>query len=265
MKSKDEEAITRCQKSLSLNNPFMLESKTEEIKHFAHNKKRYISALNEIGSLTKNMPCQINILDIGTSPFTFILRKKFRNAQIYSVDYTKKFERACKLHGIHFKKVDLNKQKISFGETKFNLITFLEVIEHLKIDGKQVIGHIADLMNPGGYCILQTPNKYTPKRIIANILTQITLNRLFKPSSVADESVHFREYSLDQLSSVINQVKKTRVIKKEHSIYFDEIDSASVYRKYPRLFQPLIFVNYFIVKNIPFLRRGTQIIFQKVD
>lgn len=268
MKSKTEQLIDNYLKNLAKESVFIEGSLSREIKYIAHNKERYICALNEIEALLKSVNYlpnlkvgekkQICILDVGTSLFTFILREMFSNAEIYSIDYTNKYKEVCKLKRIHFKKIDLNKQRISFGATKFDLITFLEVLEHLLTDGKQVIENIASIMALNGYSILETPNKYSPKAQIDKIFS------LSKQKTSSKEFVHFKEYSLGEIVKIINGIKKIKIIKKEHLMYFDGINSATVYRRYIRLFQPLIWINYLVVKNIPFLRRGIQVIFQKV-
>lgn len=265
MKSKNGQFIIKYQKKLSAKDHFMLGSLDEEMMYFMHNRRRYIHALNQIDKLRKNNHQNIRVLDIGTSPFTFILSERYKKAQIYSVDYSNNFRDTCKLNGICFKKVDLNKQKISFGKTKFDLVIFLEVIEHLGIDGKKIINNVLDLMEPGGYCIIQTPNKYSLKVLITSILSFIGGNKLFTSPQVSKEFIHFKEYSLGELSKLIGETKKVRLVQKNHPLYFDEIDSAMVYRKYLIFSWPLVLVNHLIVKYLPLLRRGIQIIFQKIN
>lgn len=263
-KSKSEKMIDSYFKTLTKNSPFIAGSLSEEIKYIMHNKKRYISALSEIDILAENINKEICILDIGTSPFTFILRERFKNAKIYSVDYTDKFKKQCKLKNIHFKKVDLNKQEIEFGKIKFDVVIFLEVIEHLQVDSKQALSKITGLIVANGYCILQTPNKYSLKAQAEKVVSRVTFNKLCLLSPIPVEFVHNKEYSLGELSSILQSIKNLVIIKKEYTLYFDDIDSALVYRKHSKMFQPLIAANFFIVKNAPFLRRGMQFIFQKI-
>lgn len=265
IKLRAEQEINEYQRDIKNNRFFMMDSFEEELKYISHNKKRYISALREIDKLiSKFKKHYIYILDIGTSPFTFILRKRYKNVQIYSIDYSNKFKELCESKRVHFKKVDLNKEKISFRKIKFNLIVFLEVLEHLNTNHKKVIKNVGQAMSTNGFCILQTPNKYSPKAIVAAILFDNVWNKLSKPPVKGDEFTHAKEYSLNELSWLIKKNDNFKIIKKEHSMYFDEIDSALVYRKYAKLFKPLIRINYLITKNIRFLRRGMQVIFQKV-
>src|SRR4030043_2446370 len=46
---------------------------------------------------------------------------------------------------------------------KFDLVLLFEVIEHLNVEeGREMIGRIHQILNPGGRVILTTPNVYTP-------------------------------------------------------------------------------------------------------
>jgi len=46
---------------------------------------------------------------------------------------------------------------------KFDLVLLFEVIEHLNVEeGREMIGRIYQILNPGGRVILTTPNVYTP-------------------------------------------------------------------------------------------------------
>lgn len=264
MKLNVEQVIDKYKENINKNGFFMMNSLEEEIKYIAHNNKRFGCVLNEIDSLVDKMGDRIRILDIGTSPFTFILRERYKNAQIYSIDYTGKFEKLCESKKIYFKRVDLNKQKILFGKTKFNIITFLEVLEHLSADHKKIIENIICALANGGHLILQTPNKYSPKAQITNVFTANIWNKLSEAPAISDEFIHFKEYSLGELLRMIGERQNLKIVKKVHAMYFDEIDSAVVYRKHLRLFKPLIHINRLVVKNIPLLRRGMQIIFQKI-
>lgn len=265
IKLKLEQEINRYKKSIEKNKSFIEDSLEGELKYIAHNKKRYVSALREIDKLISKFKGTYNILDIGTSPFTFILQKRYKNAQIYSIDYTDKFNKICKLKKIHFKKVDLNKEKILFGKIKFDLVVFLEVLEHLNTNHKKVIGNIVQTMSTNSFCILQTPNKYSPRAIVTNVLRDSVLNKLSRIPPRIDESTHVKEYSLNELIQLIRNNGNFKVIIKEYSMYFDEIDSVLTYRKYPKLFKPLAKINYYVAKNISFLRRGMQIIVQKIS
>jgi SAM-dependent methyltransferase len=46
---------------------------------------------------------------------------------------------------------------------KFDVVLLFEVIEHLNLEeGREMIGGIYQILNPGGRVILTTPNVYTP-------------------------------------------------------------------------------------------------------
>lgn len=233
---------------------YMMGKRTEEQKYVAHNKNRFEYVLNLIDQPKK-------ILDIGTSPFTFMLRKKYPNTKIWTIDYSSKFEKRCQKAGIFFKKIDLEKDRLVFNKNKFETITFLEVLEHLKTDHFKIIKEIFKLLAKNGKCILQTPNKFSPKSIFVNMISESNWEKFSNTSPGKEEFRHFKEYSLRELVSLIQKIKNLRIVTAERPLYFDDIDSAMVYRKFPILLKPLVYLNYFLVKAFPFFRRGMTVVF----
>lgn len=228
--------------------------RTEEQKYISHNKSRFNYVFNLIDQPR-------NILDIGTSPFTFMLRKKYPKTKIWTIDYSDKFAKRCRRSGIFFKKIDLEKDKLVIARNKFDVVTFLEVLEHLKTDHRKIIKDIYKLLSKGGRCILQTPNKFSPKSIFVNLISEVTWEKLSNTPPGREEFHHFKEYSLKGLVGLIGKIKGLKIILAEQPMYFDDINSAIVYRKFPKLFGPLIYFNYFLVKVFPFLRRGMVVVF----
>ena len=256
------QAIEKYKRNIVKNNVFMMDSLEEETKYINHNKYRYMEALAALDVLFSKKH-DLNLLDIGTSPFTFILKKRYKNIKIYTLDYTDKFKSFCQSKKIIFKKVDLSKNTIPFSEGMFRIVTFLEVIEHVDIKHDKLLLNVGKIMATNGFCILQTPNKYSPKSIISNFLGLKFWKILSESPTIGKEFRHVKEYSLKELTHLIGKQKIFEVVKKKHSMYFDEVESAIVYRKNIKFSVALIRANYFLVKKIAFLRRGMQLILRK--
>jgi 2-polyprenyl-3-methyl-5-hydroxy-6-metoxy-1,4-benzoquinol methylase len=124
---------------------FMSETFEDEKGYIEHNMDRYVEALKSINRITNGK--RLRILDIGTSQFTFILKRSYPQAQVYSIDLTPKFKRRCIKEGIAFEVVNLVKERLPTNFSKFDVVTFLEVLEHLPGDHEMIFNGIMSAIN----------------------------------------------------------------------------------------------------------------------
>lgn len=237
--------------------------KSEEVKYLLHNKDRFLAALEDLDEIIASKPGKISLLDIGTSPITFIIKKRFPRVDVTTLDITDNLAGRCRKAGIHFAVANLNNPKDFPFNKKYDVIVFLEVLEHLKSDHRKVMGWISAILKKGGVCLLQTPNKYSPKAIAIKFMGLGWWDFLSKRPDIPEEFAHFKEYSLPELTSLVKQFPKFKITRAEHSLYFDTVDSASVYRRFVSLTRPMLITNKYIVTVLPLLRRGMQLIFVK--
>jgi 2-polyprenyl-3-methyl-5-hydroxy-6-metoxy-1,4-benzoquinol methylase len=92
-------------------------------------------------------------LDIGCGTGALLKRLESYSDKKYGCDLN-----AMSLPGITFRKADLNKQ-FPFDE-KFDLITCIEVIEHVE-NQFQLIRDIKRSLSAKGICVISTPNNYS--------------------------------------------------------------------------------------------------------
>lgn len=251
-------------KSAKLND-FMAEmDKGEELKYILHNKDRFIRILDYLDKALLENKKQLSLLDIGTSPLTFILKKRYPQLEITTLDMTKNLSNRCKELKINFVKADLNRTTTLPLDKKYNIILFLEVLEHLHTEHKKVIDWVSQVMQDNGVCIIQTPNIYSFKTLVLNIIGLKTWD-LFsqRPTDCPEEFAHSKEYSLPQLTSLIKSSPNLEIVKAERPLYFDTLGSSTVYRKFVALSKPLLFMHYLIVSHLSFLRRGMEVTFTK--
>jgi len=238
---------------------FMLGSSSEQDKYLKHNKERYIYAL---ATLSKLLPKgnSANLLDIGTSPFTFLLKNSFKNLNIDTIDYSRKYKSMCSKRNINFKQVNLNISGSLNGRRKYRVITFLEVLEHLNSNHRDVIKNICNLVEKGGYIIIQTPNRFSPKSLIDNNLWKY----FSEVGHKSKEFYHFKEYNFGELYNILKNLKHFEIVSAKMPLYYDYPSSTLVYRKYKLIFYPFMYLHYFTVLLFPIFRRGMQFVLKKV-
>lgn len=236
--------------------------KDAELKYLIHNKDRFCSALENTDQLLLNNPKKRQLLDIGTSPLTFILKKRYPHIQISTLDISDNMKKRCQKAKIKFIKANLNTTSLP-NDTKYDLVIFLEVLEHLKSDHTLILEWIAKILKPRGICLLQTPNKYSTKALLLKLVGLPIWDLLSKRPDYSPEFAHFKEYSLTELVNLIKQQPNLEVLNANYSLYYDTLESSMVYRNHATLLKPLLFVHYILTKHIPFIRRGMEIVFAK--
>ena len=242
---------------------FMLDSMDEEKRYALHNMDRYINVIKELDKIIPRVKKPITVLDIGTSPLTFVMRRRYPSLKISSVDYASQLSPVCKKLGIKFKRVDLNKRNFKLPSKKFNIILFLEVIEHLSGDHYHIMKNILRYLKKNSYCIVQTPNRNSLKSLIVKILTLNRVDDISQRPDLSCEFEHVKEYSFEELKSFLMSFPGLYLLKAEYSLYFDTVGSSVVYRRYSTLVKPILFLLYAIVFAIPSLRRGLLFVVQK--
>ncbi len=107
--------------------------------------------------ILKNFPqkSSLRILDVGScTGYNLHLLSKF--GTVYGVDVEKKAVEYCKMRG--FKRIRLLKNglKLPFKDNFFDIITCLDVLEHIRED-EDYLKELYRVLSPGGNLVLFTP------------------------------------------------------------------------------------------------------------
>lgn len=186
----------------------------ESITYLAIHAKRYAFLLNIISRVRKKFnDKKIKITDIGPSYLTEYLENIFHNDTIFSLGYSHPESRGGQLPdgvSINFKnfiQFDLNNsqdkdQWVSAPPCK--LVICAEVIEHLHTSPKRVLEFIKSFLDDDGTLIIQTPNAMT----LYNRLTVLRGRNFIEMIRENNHNPgHFREYTKDEIYSVVKKCK----------------------------------------------------------
>lgn len=156
-------------------------------------------------------PYPLKILDIGSGAGSLSIYLASKGNKVLGIDISKKAvvvgiqsARELGLKNVKFKKMQFPEEIKT--NTKFDMILFTEVIEHLK-DDALAIKKINRLLKTEGLLIISTPSITAP------------LHRLHLTQRFDKEVGHLRRYSLTQLKNILKsngfkilEIKKTEGI-----------------------------------------------------
>lgn len=176
-------------------------------------RRRLIEGI--LKKLPKKTP--LKILDVGScTGYNLYTLSKF--GEVYGVDTEKKAVEYCKMRG--FKRISLLKDglKLPFKDNYFDIVTCLDVIEHVKED-EDYLEELYRVLSPGGYLVLFTP-------AFSLLWSQLDIR-----------SHHYRRYSKLMLSK---KAKKAKFVIKDIK-YFNYI-----------LFPPILLIR--LLQKIPLFK-----------
>jgi len=112
--------------------------------------------------------------------------------------------------GINVKLVDIDKEALPFPSNHFDLVTFIETIEHLHNSPKPILQEIARVLRGGGYLLLACPNYAAlSKRILALLgaSNHWDLKAYYNFECVSHPSLdfigHVREFTLSEVEQML--------------------------------------------------------------
>ncbi len=131
-----------------------LELKKEELNYLHRHSSRLLATF----SLVKSFPIT-SILDVGSGSGGFLLLLPHAWRRV-GVDSPGNAELAKK-RGIDCVGLDLEREDLPLKDNKFDLVTLLEVIEHIK-NKKHVLSEIHRVLKENGHLVVTTPDASVP-------------------------------------------------------------------------------------------------------
>lgn len=212
----------------------------EQKKYLQIHEPRFQKVLDLVRTLELNSGS--DILDIGPSMLTSMLRKTYEDYNVYTFGIVGEGK-----DGGHLPANIINKEKhfeYDLNDTSnretwpaprlFDVIICAEVIEHLYTSPEYVLQFFNSLLAPQGTLILQTPNA-------AALIKRLTLLAGRNPYELIRKNEknpgHFREYTVDELIDFVEKAGFTI-----QSVFLE-----NYFRLYPRTYKV---VSYRILQRI---------------
>lgn len=155
-----------------------------ENNHWWHQHKRLVC--HQI--LNRFIPRAGKLLDIGTGTGKMLSELKQAGWQVFGVDIEKKAQQESAKRGIYIKTADVSKKPLPFPNSTFDLVTALDLLEHIPNDQ---------------FCLREMKRVLKPQGII--LISVPAYQQLF---SYWDKMVgHYRRYSTKSLKQLCAQTK----------------------------------------------------------
>ena len=154
-------------------------------------------------------------MDIGCGDgnFTMLMAKSLGAKEIYGVDISEKGVEMARKKGVKAFKIDVDEENLPFNDNYFDVVTALEVIEHL-FDPDHFLEEVYRVLKPNGIFILSTPNLAAIHNRIAllfgyqpfpmGVSARINIGRIYEPDSEHPQSLdHVRVFTLRSLKELL--------------------------------------------------------------
>lgn len=169
-------------------------------RYWERNERRFAAVLAEVREWSAGRS-HVRLLDVGASFQTLILRRAFPRWTIDTLGFDDR--RFAPGPPSRHWEYDLNRvdqpDRPSPPEPGYDLMLFLEVVEHLHTAPRLVLTALREWLQPGGVMILSTPNALWLK----NRLKLLTGRHPFEMIREDRRNPgHFREYTAAELSAM---------------------------------------------------------------
>jgi 2-polyprenyl-3-methyl-5-hydroxy-6-metoxy-1,4-benzoquinol methylase len=134
---------------------FVEHSQERELAYLKNSALRWSEILRVINRWVER-PMERSCLDIGVTPFTFALSRRFK--QVSALDLAPAFESRCKKAGIQYYAGGILCAPDLVPDGSFDCILCLEVLEHLHMNPVSVFTWLKNKLKQRGVLILSTPN-----------------------------------------------------------------------------------------------------------
>lgn len=139
------------------------------------------------------VPTSRKLLDVGCGDGILIHFIKNRVSEVYGIDNLSPDLQKAKKRGLITKLVNLDKEKLPFNNNTFDVVTCLDVIEHVK-DPSIMLKEIYRVLKKNGVIILSTPNIRFSDHLFALIFKGIFPKTSISEAEYDGGHIHFFTY-----------------------------------------------------------------------
>jgi len=167
--------------------------------------------------LTTNTSKPTTILDVGAGGGVTSLALRKMGCAVSAIDTWNEYSRiydnpyGCKEdiierlknNGVHVRYCDIEKEPFPFEDRSFDIVLFLDVIEHLHSSPKRALKEINRVLKPNGALILTTPNLATLRNRLYVLFGHSNYHELSYWFTSQPFFGHVREYTVLEVKKML--------------------------------------------------------------
>ncbi|MEL6841099.1 MAG: class I SAM-dependent methyltransferase, partial [Pseudomonadota bacterium] len=166
----------------------------EDKAYYEQSRERYWRSLVQFA---KHRPADgASLLDIGGGQFAILTQQLF-GYQATAADAVSDAEADIHAAGLEFLLLNLMDEDYDTSQ-QFDVISILEVIEHIPIPPYLILGRLAKMLKPGGVLFMTTPNGFRLRNVLYMLANKRVLDH-FRYNDDNEPMGHMHEYTLPQL------------------------------------------------------------------
>lgn len=184
---------------------------SEEREYFLFHENRFI----EIFSILQKFERNKKVLDISSASLHVPLGAHFmgfKDLHATDISFSNKtlIDRAARF-GIALKDCDLEKEKLPFSDSTFDIVLLTETLEHFNFHPGKAMSEISRVLAPEGVVIITTPNLVRLNNRIKMLIGK-SINYDIKEKY--HPGIHFREYTAQEICYLLDSadIKTDQVI-----------------------------------------------------
>ena len=192
----------------------------ESARYWELHRNRFRWTTAYIRQLLEEKSERDSILDIGNSFQTLLFSKAFPDLQIDTLgflDHRYQVGRPSRHYAFDLNEAH-NKANWIQTENRYDVIVFLEVIEHLYTSPSQVLAFLRTFLKSEGLIVIQTPNAAALKKRIKLLFGKNPYERI---RETRENPGHFREYTAKELSSIAEKCGYETVFTRYNDFLID--------------------------------------------
>lgn len=150
---------------------------------------------------------KLDILDMGCAEGRLVVALAHQGHNVTAADISHVFlDRTAQLanqNNVNVKTnlCDIESNVSAFRDARFDVIYFMDIIEHLR-NPLAALTNVRELLNDKGILIINTPNICTPARLLGYIKRPKRLSDFFDPKNLGD--LHLNSYDYFTLEKLLN-------------------------------------------------------------
>jgi len=148
------------------------------------------------------------ILEIGSYPAVFTSMLEKEGYSVEGIDLHPERINPQIRKKIVFKKCDVENQTLPYKNNHFDVIIFVAILEHMRINPLVTLKELRRVLKPGGRLILQTPNlSYWTRRL--KVLFGRSFDespyRVFDKLQTLGHAGHIRDYTMKEACEILKE------------------------------------------------------------